>query len=39
LLPRRYRAVKAERIARALIEGVLAQEPGERVIESEQLQS
>lgn len=39
LIPRRYRAVKPEWIARALIEGVLAQTPGERIIESEQLQS
>ena len=37
-MPRRYRAVKPEWIARALIEGVLAQTPGERIIESEQLQ-
>ena len=39
LIPRPYRAVKPEWIARALIEGVLAQTPGERIIESEQLQS
>jgi len=39
LTPRRYRAVKPERIARALIEGVLAEKPGERIIESEQLQA
>jgi uncharacterized protein YbjT (DUF2867 family) len=38
LIPRRYRAVKPEWIARALIEGVLAEEPGERIIESEALQ-
>ena len=37
-IPRRYRAVKPERIARALIEGVLSQTPGERIVESEQLQ-
>jgi uncharacterized protein YbjT (DUF2867 family) len=37
-LPLRYRAVKPNRIARALIEGVLAQAPGERIIESDQLQ-
>ncbi|MGD2141605.1 MAG: NAD(P)H-binding protein [Burkholderiales bacterium] len=39
LIPRRYRAVKAERIAQALIEGVLAAQPGERIVESEQLQA
>jgi len=38
LIPRRYRAVKAERIARALLEGVLLDEPGERIVESDQLQ-
>ncbi len=38
LLPSRYRAVKPERIARALLEGVLEDRPGERIIESEQLQ-
>ena len=38
LLPRRYRAVKPDLIARALIEGVLSETPGERIIESEQLQ-
>lgn len=38
LIPRRYRAVKPERIAQALIEGVLAGKPGERIIESEALQ-
>lgn len=37
LIPRRYRAVKPDQIARALIEGVLAQTPGERIIESQQL--
>ena len=39
LTPRRYRAVKPERIAHALIEGVLTQTPGERIVESEQLQA
>ena len=38
LTPRRYRAVKPQRIARALIDGVLAEKPGERIIESEQMQ-
>lgn len=38
LMPRRYRAVKPGRIAGALIDGVLADEPSERIIESEQLQ-
>jgi len=38
LIPRRYRPVKAERIARALLQGILAPPAGERVIESEQLQ-
>ena len=37
LIPRRYRAVKPERIARALIDGVLADAGGETIIESEQL--
>lgn len=39
LIPARYRAVKPQRIARALLEGVLAAAPGEQVIESEALQS
>lgn len=38
LIPRHYRAVKAEWIARALLESVLTGQPGERIIESEQLQ-
>lgn len=38
LIPKRYRAVKAEVIAHALLESVLRDEPGEQVIESEQLQ-
>lgn len=38
LIPKRYRAVKAEAIAQALLESVLRDEPGERVIESEQMQ-
>lgn len=38
LIPKRYRAVKAEVIAQALLESVLRDEPGERVIESEELQ-
>ena len=38
LIPYRYRAVKPNRIARALIDGVLADAPGERIIESDQLQ-
>jgi uncharacterized protein YbjT (DUF2867 family) len=39
LIPARYRAVKPEAIARALLDGVLVAQPGEHVIESEQLQS
>jgi len=35
LIPSRYRAVKAEAIARALLDGVLVAQPGEHVIESE----
>jgi uncharacterized protein YbjT (DUF2867 family) len=35
LLPRRYRVVPAERIARTLLEAALAAEPGVRVVESE----
>ena len=38
LIPKRYRAVTAERIARALLEGALLDQPGEYIIESEQLQ-
>ncbi len=37
LIPRRYRPVTAARIARALLEGVLQGQPGERIVESEQL--
>lgn len=35
LLPRRYRVVHAERIARRLLEGALRDEPGLRIVESE----
>lgn len=38
LIPKRYRAVKPENIARALLEGVLLNADGERIIESEELQ-
>jgi hypothetical protein len=38
LIPRRYRAVAAESIARALIEGVMRADTGEQIIESENLQ-
>jgi uncharacterized protein YbjT (DUF2867 family) len=38
LIPRRYRAVTPDRIAHALLEGLLAETPGERIVESEQLQ-
>ena len=38
LLPRRYRAVPARRIAVALLDGVLRSAPGERIVESEMLQ-
>ena len=38
VIPRRYRAVTPDRIAHALIEGVVVQTPGERIVESEQLQ-
>jgi uncharacterized protein YbjT (DUF2867 family) len=38
LIPLRYRAVKAERIALALVDGVLRDESDECIIESEQLQ-
>ena len=37
LIPRRYRVVKPDRIARALIEGALTQTPGENIVESEHL--
>lgn len=37
LIPRRYRPVSAERIAQALLDGVLGDQPGEVLIESEQL--
>lgn len=37
LIPRRYRAVPAEAIARALLESVIAAEPGCHYVESEQL--
>lgn len=37
IIPSRYRAVKPEHIARALLDGVLAASPGEHVIESERL--
>lgn len=39
LIPRRYRAVKAERIALALLDGILRDQPDECIIESEQLQN
>lgn len=38
LIPRRYRPVKAERIAAALLEAVFIAPGGERIIESQQLQ-
>jgi len=38
LIPSRYRAVKPEAIAQALLDGVLIAQPGEHLIESEQLQ-
>jgi uncharacterized protein YbjT (DUF2867 family) len=37
LIPRRYRAVSAAGIAHALIAGVLRDDPGERIIESEEI--
>lgn len=37
LLPRRYRVVPAERIAKALIEASLAAEPGVRIVDSESI--
>jgi uncharacterized protein YbjT (DUF2867 family) len=39
LIPLRYRTVKAERIALALLDGVLKDQSGEFIIESEQLQN
>jgi uncharacterized protein YbjT (DUF2867 family) len=39
LIPVRYQAVKAERIALALLDGILRGQPGEFIIESEQLQN
>jgi len=39
LIPLRFRAVKAERIAIALLDGVLRDQSGECIIESEQLQN
>jgi uncharacterized protein YbjT (DUF2867 family) len=39
LIPVRYQAVKAERIALALLDGVLRGLPGELIIESEELQN
>ena len=38
LIPRRYRPVKAAHIAQALLEGVLMDQAGERILESEALQ-
>ena len=38
LIPRRYRAVTATRIAQALLDGVIRNEVGEKIIESGQLQ-
>lgn len=37
LVPRRYRVVRAERIAHCLLEATFAAEPGVRVVESEQI--
>jgi uncharacterized protein YbjT (DUF2867 family) len=39
LIPARYEAVKAERIALALLDGILRGQPGELIIESEELQN
>ncbi|QKO23812.1 NAD(P)H-binding protein [Rhodoferax sp. BAB1] len=39
LIPRRYRAVPAARIAQALLAGVLREQPGVDIVESEQLQA
>ncbi|MES2263933.1 MAG: NAD(P)H-binding protein [Pseudomonadota bacterium] len=38
LIPRRYRPVKAQAIAHALLEGVMREQAGEQIIESESLQ-
>jgi len=38
LIPRRYRAVPAARIAQALLEGALREPPGEQIVESQDLQ-
>ncbi len=38
LIPRRFRAVSAQRIARALLDGVLRADGGERIVESQALQ-
>lgn len=38
VIPRRFRAVAAERIARALLAGVLRDEGGERIVENDELQ-
>jgi uncharacterized protein YbjT (DUF2867 family) len=38
LIPKRYRAVKPEAIAVALLDGVLTASPGDHIVESEQLQ-
>jgi len=39
LIPRRYRAVPATRIAQALLASVLRGQPGEEIVESERLQA
>ncbi len=39
LIPRRYQAVPAARIAQALLAGVLREQPGVEIVESEQLQA
>ncbi len=39
LIPRRYRAVKADAIAQALLTGALRDDAGERLVESEALQN
>ena len=39
LIPARYLPVKAASIASALLEGVIAGQPGERIIESEEIQN
>lgn len=38
LIPRRYRAVRAAAIARALLDGALRDDAGERIVESDMLQ-